>query len=398
MSRGAGAGQPSGGGEVPPHENCSTKARLYPYSRRGESSQMVCCRRHTIPSWGGLHAQWGPTEALPDQPKKIRGSNPARFPMCMLATVPPPPEGESAVRLYRLSVGTRLPPPSWSAVGGGDSRPACGGAQGVARGPWEAGLIRGSAALPSQIRSPWAARLKSPPTPTAAAQITPYTHDRGRPWPKSPSTPTAVGGRGSNRPLHPRPVLRSCLTLRRALDLVASPSGGTASFRECRREAETGNCRTIALDQAQETAMHLHTDGQGSARLLQKSCPRLAAFGLRQRGSLVLQRLRACCALLWRSVSQDAHDISRAVCPAICNPGLRPNRCYERYCRLPAQPRAVSVTVERASAVVGNQSSAGGEFAGAHIAAGLFAPPTRWRWPRQRLRASPVSCHFGPFP
>ena len=37
-------------------------------------------------------ARWGPTDALPDQPKKRRVSNPARFPMCMLATVAPPPQ------------------------------------------------------------------------------------------------------------------------------------------------------------------------------------------------------------------------------------------------------------------------------------------------------------------
>ena len=39
-----------------------------------------CYRRITIPSWGGQHARWGPTDALPDQPKKLRVSNPARFP------------------------------------------------------------------------------------------------------------------------------------------------------------------------------------------------------------------------------------------------------------------------------------------------------------------------------
>ena len=55
-----------------------------------------CYRRITIPSWGGQHARWGPTDALPDQPKKLRVSNPDRFPMCMPATVAPPPEGESA--------------------------------------------------------------------------------------------------------------------------------------------------------------------------------------------------------------------------------------------------------------------------------------------------------------
>ena len=85
------------------------------YWGRGESSQMVCCRRHTIPSWGGLHARWGPTEALPDQPKKMRVSNPARFPMCMLATVGPPPEGESAPAAVlgscrRVVDGGRSPP------------------------------------------------------------------------------------------------------------------------------------------------------------------------------------------------------------------------------------------------------------------------------------------------
>ena len=52
---------------------------------------MVCCPRLTIPA----HTQWGPTEALPDQPKKVRVSNPVRFPMCMLATVAPPPRSES---------------------------------------------------------------------------------------------------------------------------------------------------------------------------------------------------------------------------------------------------------------------------------------------------------------
>ena len=60
---------------------------------------MVCCRRLTIPSWGGLHARWGPTEALPDQPKKMRVSNPARFPMCMLATVGPPPKVRALPKL-----------------------------------------------------------------------------------------------------------------------------------------------------------------------------------------------------------------------------------------------------------------------------------------------------------
>ena len=91
---------------------------------------MVCCRRHTIPSWGGLHARWGPTEALPDQPKKMRVSNPARFPMCMLATVGPPPKVRALPQLsWGLVAGSLTavgPPPkvgalpqlSWGLVAG----------------------------------------------------------------------------------------------------------------------------------------------------------------------------------------------------------------------------------------------------------------------------------------
>ena len=177
-----------------------------------------CYRRITIPSWGGQHARWGPTDALPDQPKKLRVSNPARFPRCMFAESRPPPHpihaphpnrvrdwwrqgpghpppprvevrapagclavrrrrdhsslgvlcfrrrvpsrvhgagpppagadfgtyrwphpqesGRVLIRPYRLSVGTRHPPQSWRAAGGGDSRPArAWGPQGVPEEP-----------------------------------------------------------------------------------------------------------------------------------------------------------------------------------------------------------------------------------------------------------------------
>ena len=47
------------------------------YWDRGESSQMVLPPSHH-PQLGGPHAQWGPTEALPNQPKKMRVSNPTR--------------------------------------------------------------------------------------------------------------------------------------------------------------------------------------------------------------------------------------------------------------------------------------------------------------------------------
>ena len=177
-----------------------------------------CYRRITIPSWGGQHARWGPTDALPDQPKKLRVSNPARFPRCMFAESRPPPHpihaphpnrvrdwwrqgpghpppprvevrapagclavrrrrdhsslgvlyfrrrvpsrvhragpppagadfgtyrwphpqesGRVLIRPYRLSVGTRHPPQSWRAAGGGDSRPArAWGPRGCLRSP-----------------------------------------------------------------------------------------------------------------------------------------------------------------------------------------------------------------------------------------------------------------------
>ena len=56
---------------------------------------MECNCRNIIPKWGGRHARWGPTEVLPNQPKKLRVSNPDRFPMCMLATVSPPPRARA---------------------------------------------------------------------------------------------------------------------------------------------------------------------------------------------------------------------------------------------------------------------------------------------------------------
>ena len=49
-----------------------------------------CYCRLPIPSWGELHARWGPTAARTSQ--KNRGIDPDRIPMCMLAAFGTPRE------------------------------------------------------------------------------------------------------------------------------------------------------------------------------------------------------------------------------------------------------------------------------------------------------------------
>ena len=97
--------------------------------RRDHSSLGVLCFRRRVPS--RVHGA-GPPPAGAD-------FGTYRWPH-------PQESGRVLIRPYRLSVGTRHPPQSWRAAGGGDSRPA------RAAGPWEAGLLRGSVGIPSQIR------------------------------------------------------------------------------------------------------------------------------------------------------------------------------------------------------------------------------------------------------